>query len=300
MKRTFRIFCSIAAVALAAVLGQGCSKAPGSNSTNNSSVVALTIQTGAQTLAPGGTQQYSAVLLDKNGNTTIMSPISWSVSGAGGSSIGTFSGTTFTAGGVGYGTVTATATVGGQTFTASVPVGVYTAGIFAVVPSAVVWSTNAGSIQLHPVYLGMGATGYSYHSGDASVASVDGSGNITFNKAGECLITVTASNLPGSPAVAVPVLVVGSLPAALPNIMAGLRISAGLSVIGAIIGEFIIGSGNNQGGMGVQIIFAQGRMFTALLFAEVIAATLLGFLFFSIVSFISTLLLRSWHESASR
>ena len=90
------------------------------------------------------------------------------------------------------------------------------------------------------------------------------------------------------------------LPAALPNIMAGLRISAGLSVIGAIIGEFIIGSGNNQGGMGVQIIFAQGRMFTALLFAEVIAATLLGFLFFSIVSFISTLLLRSWHESASR
>jgi NitT/TauT family transport system permease protein len=90
------------------------------------------------------------------------------------------------------------------------------------------------------------------------------------------------------------------LPSALPSIMAGLRISAGLSVIGAIIGEFIIGNGNSQGGMGVQIIFAQGRMYTALLFAEVIATTLLGFLFFSLVNLTSTLLLRHWHESATR
>jgi NitT/TauT family transport system permease protein len=89
------------------------------------------------------------------------------------------------------------------------------------------------------------------------------------------------------------------LPGALPSIMAGLRISAGLSVIGAIIGEFIIGSGNSQGGLGVQIIFAQGRMYTSLLFAEVISATALGFLFFSAVSAISNLLLRHWHESAT-
>ncbi len=88
------------------------------------------------------------------------------------------------------------------------------------------------------------------------------------------------------------------LPGALPQIFAGLRISAGLSVIGAIVGEFIIGSGNSQGGLGVQIVFAQGRMYTALLFAEVIAATLLGFLFFIIVSAIGRALLRNWHESA--
>ena len=89
------------------------------------------------------------------------------------------------------------------------------------------------------------------------------------------------------------------LPSALPQIMAGLRISAGLSVIGAIIGEFIIGSGNSHGGLGVQIIFAQGRMFTALLFGEIICATLLGFLFFSIVSSAGDLLLKNWHESAA-
>jgi NitT/TauT family transport system permease protein len=88
------------------------------------------------------------------------------------------------------------------------------------------------------------------------------------------------------------------LPSALPSIFAGLRISAGLSVIGAIVGEFIIGSGNTQGGLGVQIVFAQGRMYTALLFAEVIAATLLGFLFFLVVSLIGRVLLRHWHESA--
>jgi len=88
------------------------------------------------------------------------------------------------------------------------------------------------------------------------------------------------------------------LPSALPSIFAGLRISAGLSVIGAIVGEFIIGSGNAQGGLGVQIVFAQGRMYTALLFAEVIAATLLGFVFFLSVSTVGNRLLAHWHESA--
>ena len=69
-------------------------------------------------------------------------------------------------------------------------------------------------------------------------------------------------------------------------------------MIGAIVGEFIIGSGNAKGGLGVQIVFAQGRMYTALLFAEVIAATLLGFLFFTLVSALGNRLLCAWHESA--
>jgi NitT/TauT family transport system permease protein len=88
------------------------------------------------------------------------------------------------------------------------------------------------------------------------------------------------------------------LPGATPNIFAGLRISAGLSVIGAIVGEFIIGSGGSEGGLGVKVIFAQGKLDTNLLFAEVFAATLLGFLFFVLVSYVGNLLLRSWHESA--
>jgi len=88
------------------------------------------------------------------------------------------------------------------------------------------------------------------------------------------------------------------LPNAIPNVFAGLRISAGLSVIGAIVGEFIIGSGGSEGGLGVKVIYAQGKLDTNLLFAEVFAATLLGFLFFVLVSYVGNLLLRSWHESA--
>jgi NitT/TauT family transport system permease protein len=88
------------------------------------------------------------------------------------------------------------------------------------------------------------------------------------------------------------------LPNAIPHLFAGLRVSAGLSVIGAIVGEFIIGSGGSEGGLGVKVIYAQGKLDTNLLFAEVFAATLLGFFFFVLVSYVGNLLLRSWHESA--
>ena len=87
------------------------------------------------------------------------------------------------------------------------------------------------------------------------------------------------------------------LPAAIPNIIAGLRISAGLSVIGAIVGEFIIGSGSEDGGLGVQIIYAQAEMETALVMALIVSATLMGFAFFITVTTIGHLLLRKWHES---
>jgi len=86
-------------------------------------------------------------------------------------------------------------------------------------------------------------------------------------------------------------------PAAIPNIFSGLKISAGLSVIGAIVGEFIIGSGSEDGGLGVQIIYAQANLETALVMALIFTATALGFLFFMTVSTIGWYLLHKWHES---
>ena len=87
------------------------------------------------------------------------------------------------------------------------------------------------------------------------------------------------------------------LPAAIPNVIAGLRISAGLSVIGAIVGEFIIGSGSEGGGLGVMIIYAQADLETPLVIALILTATALGFAFFSIVSVLGHYLLHNWHES---
>ena len=86
-------------------------------------------------------------------------------------------------------------------------------------------------------------------------------------------------------------------PAAIPNIIAGLKISAGLSVIGAIVGEFIIGSGSEDGGLGVQIIYAQAELETALVMALILTATGLGFAFFITVQTIGWYLMRKWHES---
>ena len=87
------------------------------------------------------------------------------------------------------------------------------------------------------------------------------------------------------------------LPSAVPSIVAGLRISAGLSVVGAMVGEFVIGAGGSQGGLGVQIIFAEGELSTKLMFGEVIVATLLGFAFFLVVSQLGRRFMRNWHES---
>ena len=87
------------------------------------------------------------------------------------------------------------------------------------------------------------------------------------------------------------------LPAAIPNVIAGMRISAGLSVIGAIVGEFIIGSGSESGGVGIMIMYAQADMATALVIALIFTATALGFTFFMTVTTLGHYLLHNWHES---
>jgi NitT/TauT family transport system permease protein len=89
------------------------------------------------------------------------------------------------------------------------------------------------------------------------------------------------------------------LPNALPNLFTGIRISAGISVIGGITGELFAGSTRvGEGGLGYAIIYASNQMETAYLFALVFAATVLGFSFFFIVMFLEWLALHNWHESS--
>ena len=89
------------------------------------------------------------------------------------------------------------------------------------------------------------------------------------------------------------------LPNALPNLFTGIRISAGISVIGGLTGELFAGSTRvGEGGLGYAILYASNQMETSYLFALVCAATVLGFAFFFIVMFVEWVFLHNWHESS--
>jgi len=88
------------------------------------------------------------------------------------------------------------------------------------------------------------------------------------------------------------------LPNSLPNLFTGIRISAGISVVGGITGELFAGSPRvGEGGLGYAIIYANNQMETSYMFALVLAATVLGFCFFFLVMFLEWLALHNWHES---
>jgi NitT/TauT family transport system permease protein len=91
------------------------------------------------------------------------------------------------------------------------------------------------------------------------------------------------------------------LPNALPNLFVGIRISAGIAVIGAITGELFAGSTRvGEGGLGYSILYASAQVQTDYLFALVIAATVLGFAFFFLATFLEWYFLHNWHESKRR
>jgi NitT/TauT family transport system permease protein len=89
------------------------------------------------------------------------------------------------------------------------------------------------------------------------------------------------------------------LPNALPNFFTGIRIAAGISVIGGLTGELFAGSTRvGEGGLGYAILYANNQMETGYMFALVLAATVLGFIFFFVVMFLEWLALHNWHESS--
>lgn len=86
------------------------------------------------------------------------------------------------------------------------------------------------------------------------------------------------------------------LPNALPSLFTGLRISAGLSVIGAIVGELFFQQGNP--GLGQRIYAYQTNMQYPQLYTAIIFSSLLGIAIFSLFGWIGHRAVRSWHESA--
>lgn len=90
------------------------------------------------------------------------------------------------------------------------------------------------------------------------------------------------------------------LPAALPYFLGGLRISGGLALIGAVVAEFVAGTGGTASGLAFRILEAGYQLKIPRMFAALLMVSGTGILIFLVLSLISHLLLRRWHESAMR
>jgi NitT/TauT family transport system permease protein len=87
------------------------------------------------------------------------------------------------------------------------------------------------------------------------------------------------------------------LPSALPGLFSGLRVAAGLAVIGTVVAELLVGQIGEGAGLGVAITTAGKYGRTDRMFAGVLLTSLLGLALFATVNAAGHLLLRRWHAS---
>lgn len=90
------------------------------------------------------------------------------------------------------------------------------------------------------------------------------------------------------------------LPNSLPYFFTGMRISAGLAVIGTIVGEMVVGRGGAEAGLGYYVVFSATQLKTDFVFATIIVSTGLGIAFFLAMVGLSSLVMGRWHESELR
>jgi NitT/TauT family transport system permease protein len=88
------------------------------------------------------------------------------------------------------------------------------------------------------------------------------------------------------------------LPAALPYILAGLKIAGGLSLIGAVVAEIAAGSAGAGSGLAYRIVESGYRLNIPRMFAALLLLSVSGIIIFFSLSLLSHFLLRRWHESA--
>lgn len=86
------------------------------------------------------------------------------------------------------------------------------------------------------------------------------------------------------------------LPAASPAIFGGLRISAGLAVIGAIVGDFFFAKGDPGLGKLITQFFLNSQ--AGAMFVTALAATVLGLIFFAIFGIVNNWAVNRWYEGS--
>ncbi|EKW5592092.1 ABC transporter permease [Raoultella planticola] len=87
------------------------------------------------------------------------------------------------------------------------------------------------------------------------------------------------------------------IPSALPYFFGALRISSGLSLIGAVVAEFVAGTGGPNTGLAYQILQAGYQLDIPLMFAALLLISLAGIALFGVMSWVSQRALSAWHES---
>jgi NitT/TauT family transport system permease protein len=88
------------------------------------------------------------------------------------------------------------------------------------------------------------------------------------------------------------------LPSALPQILTGLRIAGGLSLIGAVVAEIAAGSAGAGSGLAYRIAESGYRLNIPRMFAALLLLSVAGIAIFAMLSVVSHLMLRRWHDSA--
>ncbi len=88
------------------------------------------------------------------------------------------------------------------------------------------------------------------------------------------------------------------LPSALPYFLSGLRISGGLALIGAVVAEFVAGTGGANSGIAYQMLIASYNLQIPRMFAALFMVTILGIIIFVALSRFSDFVLGGWHESS--
>lgn len=87
------------------------------------------------------------------------------------------------------------------------------------------------------------------------------------------------------------------IPSALPYFFGGLRISSGLALIGAVVAEFVAGTGGTGTGLAYQILQAGYQLNIPRMFAALVLITVTGVLLFAAMSMLSRWALAGWHDS---
>ena len=87
------------------------------------------------------------------------------------------------------------------------------------------------------------------------------------------------------------------IPSALPYFFAGLRISSGLALIGAVVAEFVAGTGGRNAGLAYEILQSGYQLEIPRMFAALFLITAAGIALFLVMVGLSKLALGSWHDS---